>query len=494
MRHAIHFFAALLLSGVLPAISVADEHLHFPEMGDSAGAVYTPEYERILGHAFLRQARMAYSVIIDPELEHYLNSLGKRIVASSDNPTREFFFFSIFNNGINAFAGPGGVIGINSGVILQSRNESELAGVLAHEVAHITQRHLARTIEQAKRHQLPLAAAKIGAILLGAAAGRGDAAFATLATISGMDVQGRLNFTRANEEEADRIGIKFLANAGFDPAGLPQFLKKLQRASAYRGDSLPEFLRTHPLTASRIADAEARVAQYPTNQIKNSRAYELMKAKVDVFSQEDKRDALKKYEWNIKKLEEQGLTSEALLYGYATALIINGRFKEAQPQVQKLLDNYPNTLHHLLLAGSMAIATQNYPHATEVFSYANEQYPNNRAVIFGWTKAMLNAGKPQKARQMLRAYRQRHPNHRNDVQFYQLLAQAEGQYGERVEAIKARAEHHYLLGQTERSIEELTSIEEAIPKLSAYQQATITARRTEWEREIALEKELNIRN
>lgn len=167
----------------------------------------------------------------------------------------------IVDPSINAFAAPGGIIGINSGVIVHSHTESELVAVLAHEIAHVTQRHLARSFEETNRYRLPVAAAMIGSILLGIS--NPDAGVAAITTVVGANIQKRINFTRANEEEADRIGMHLLVRSGFDPHGMPKFFERLQHNLKYQRNTAPEFLLTHPLTISRVSESRDRADGYP---------------------------------------------------------------------------------------------------------------------------------------------------------------------------------------------------------------------------------------
>ena len=199
-------YSKLLLSllVLLPFLALAANTNNLPDFADSAGSVVSPEFERRLGKMFLNQIRHIETVVNDPEVESYIQSIGYQLASHSDNAEQSFTFFVVQNPAINAFAGPGGVIGINSGIILNSANESELAAVIAHEIAHVTQRHLARQFEQQKLLSIPTAAAMVGAILVAVA--NPQAGAAALAGVSGLSTQNQINFTRANEEEADRVG------------------------------------------------------------------------------------------------------------------------------------------------------------------------------------------------------------------------------------------------------------------------------------------------
>ena len=292
-------FLFIMLPNVLFA---ANENISLPDFGDSAGSVISPSYERRLGQMFLKQVRHFSRIIDDPEVESYIQALGYNLSSHSDNTEQPFTFFMIDNPVSNAFAGPGGMIGINSGVILNSESESEFAGVVAHEIAHVTQRHLARTFEEAKKFSLPTAAAMIGALIIATqdpAAGQ-----AAITGIAGFNVQNQINFTRENEEEADRIGISLLAKSDYDPRGMPAFFERLQKISKFSQSNAPDFFRTHPLTTSRIADSRSRAESYPEKKFKNSHTYELIRYKLLVKTLKTPKEAILFLRNRLEKIKE----------------------------------------------------------------------------------------------------------------------------------------------------------------------------------------------
>lgn len=205
----------------------------------------------------MREVRRSLTIVDDPQVQEYVSSIGYRLVAHADAGSGDFTFFVVQHEAINAFAAPGGFIGINTGLILASRNESELAAVVGHEIAHVTQRHLPRAFEQASQMNIPTAAA----LVLGRQ--NSNIGEAALATAFAANQQNRINFTRSNEQEADRIGIDLVARAQFDPNSMATFFERLQQTYRFYEGSLPEYLSTHPVTVSRIADARARADAYP---------------------------------------------------------------------------------------------------------------------------------------------------------------------------------------------------------------------------------------
>ena len=216
----------------------------------------------------MRQLRDEGQIIEDPEATEYLQALGSRIVAqATGDSAQRFSFFFVRENSINAFALPGGFIGVNYGLVLASRNEAQLAGVLAHEIAHVTQRHIARRVRSQGRASIGMMAGILASILLGAATGSSDAALGGISMAQGAAMQQQINFTRSNENEADRVGMGFLAAAGFDPYGMPDFFETMGRRQGLSGNinsrnALPEILQSHPVTTNRIAESRSRAAQF----------------------------------------------------------------------------------------------------------------------------------------------------------------------------------------------------------------------------------------
>src|SRR3569833_3076759 len=245
----------LLLSLNVYAAEPAPD-LGLPDFGDASASAISPLQEQRMGADFMRALRSSVKIIEDPEITEYIQSLGYRLLAHADPQPYPYTFFIVADTSINAFAGPGGYIGVHSGLILASESESALASVLAHEIAHVTQHHLLRAIDKSNRLALPAPAALIAALILaGQNAQLGQAA---LATTLASGAQAGINFTRAHELEAGRVGLPILAGAGFDPRSMPAFFEQLQQATRFYESGAPELLRTHPVTTSRIADARAR--------------------------------------------------------------------------------------------------------------------------------------------------------------------------------------------------------------------------------------------
>jgi predicted Zn-dependent protease len=462
--------------------ALATNAQNLPEIGDSAGSALSPEFERRLGEAVMREVHQDKTLVRDPEIESYIESIGYQLVTHSDDNRLPFTFFILKNPEVNAFAAPGGVVGINSGVLLNADNESELAGVMAHEISHVTQRHMARTYEAASKFSLPMMAAMIGAIALGIAnPGAGQAA---LAVISGASTQYQINFTRENEEEADRIGMQLLARAGFDPHGMPDFFKNLQQVTRYSGTNAPEFLQTHPLTTTRIADALARADSYPKIEHKNSNGFKLTRAMLKVDSFDRPREAVKFFE---ERLNYEGYPDiPTARYGYVLALTNAGEFAKAREQLHILLAADNENVAYMLAAARLESAQRNFPAAVNLFSAAHNLYPDYRPLVVGYARALLDAGQPKQALDLLVDYGRRHDP---DIDYYDLLSQAQAQTGSPAEAGIAKAEYYYLSGDTKLAIERLKFAQHQTA-LDYYQEERIKARLVELEYELKLEKEL----
>jgi predicted Zn-dependent protease len=269
----------LALCASLPLAAIGQNQL--PDFGDPASSTLSPADEREIGALLMRQIRAYMPVIDDPEIEGYIQSLGYNLLSGGTQGSTDFYFFVIADPAINAFAMPGGYIGINSGLITSAESESEVASVVAHEIAHVTQRHIARAIAASEGTQYATLAAVIAGLIIGTQ--NSEAGQAAVAGAAAAGAQSQLNFTRSNEKEADRVGIGMLAKAGYDPRAMPTFFEKMHLASRYYSRP-PEFLSTHPVTTSRIADSRSRAEQYPYKQIADSASFGLTRAKLNVLT------------------------------------------------------------------------------------------------------------------------------------------------------------------------------------------------------------------
>jgi len=431
-------------------IAQANLDIALPEMGDSAGALVSPVEEYQVGQSFYWSLQQSVTLVDDPEVNSYINSLGHRLVTNSDDPGRSFTFFVVPDNSVNAFAAPGGFIGIHTGLMLTSEAESELASVMAHEIAHVTQRHILRNFERSKRMSIPMTAAMIAAALLGVA--DPSAGSAAIMAVQAGNVQMQLDYSRAHEAEADNLGMQTLVNAGFDPNAMPRFFERLQIAGRfYGGDQIPEFLRTHPITVSRIADARGRAANLePRPQIRDTKKFYLMREKVRVMTSANLRELIKTYEDKLKenKTEDQSVTR----YGYALALLKNSNYTQARDEINDLIDLDDNQLSYHLVLADIEIALGRMDAALAIYNDFQRVYPDDWALSIKQVQALLRANEPRKAITILQ--RQLDVGE-SSADLYRLLAKAYGDMGQKSKSHVWLAEHYHSSGQLMQAADQL---------------------------------------
>jgi predicted Zn-dependent protease len=385
----------------------------------------------------------------DQEVNNYLNSLGYKLVAHSDDASQKFTFFAVNDNTINAFAVPGGYIGLNTGLILRAREESELASVVAHEIAHITQRHIARTIEGGSKWSLPMIAAAVAAIAIGVSSGNADIAQAATMALTAGNIQMQINFTRRHEKEADRIGMQVLAGAGFDPRSMPSFFEQLQTAYRYYdGSNFPEFLRSHPVTTDRIAEARERAADYPEAPPKDELQFHLARAKVLVITHENSARLLDVLQDNLQR---QHFENEfALRYAIVLAGLESRQADIVSTHLAWLQKNDIDRVIYRLAAIQLALLKGETDQALGKTQEALKLYPGDRLLAYNAAQLFLAQQQADAALRALQAL----PDTRNP-RYYRLLAEAQKATDQPVEALLSLAEHFYLQGQTHLALKQL---------------------------------------
>lgn len=464
----------LALFGAAP-LSLAEPDL--PQMGDAAGSLISPEEEKRLGEAFMREIRRSVRIIDDPELTDYLQGLGSGLASQADSHLRDFTFFWVDNPAINAFAAPGGYIGVHTGLILATEDESELASVVAHEVAHITQRHLPRSLEAANKMNLPTAAALVAALILGR--GNSQVTEAALATTLAGSAQAQINFTRAHEQEADRLGMQMLAASQFDPRGMPNFFEKLQASYRFYDNNLPEFLSTHPVTTNRIADSRGRAEQYPTPPSNPYSLYLFMRAKTRVLTNSASQENLAFFKAGM----ERGTAREkmAARYGYALSLLQAGRPAEARRELVALIQQDPDRVPLIAALAAVDAAQHKYADVIARLDEALLLFPGSHTLTMQLADALIKDGQAEQARRLLVEHsRQRS----TDPALYKLLAEAADGAGRRGESHYALAEHYYYGGETGTAVQQLKLAREQTPKSDFYLSARIDARMREMQAEL----------
>ena len=445
------FRACVMLLAMLAAtaglVARSDAQVKLPDFGDASEVALSPADERALGEAFMREIRARLTLVDDPQVERYIQSLGYRLAASSDRRDLPFTFFVVEDASLNAFAAPGGFVGVNSGMILATQSESEFASVLAHEIAHVTQRHIVRSIDHASRSNLPVLAGILAAIIIGVR--DVEAGHATAAAVIGTTAQRRINFTRQNEMEADRVGIQILANAGFDPREMAGVFEKLQYAARF-SPRTPEFLSTHPVTTNRIAEARDRAERFPYRQHQNSEAYYLVRAKLRVRTADDARRVLDQLVEELSTGHAQSPAANA--FGQAIAMTRLGREDDAREILERLVKSHPDNLTFLDELAGTVLRSGNLSRALALYSEARGLYPDDKGLVRGHAAALNQAGRPNDTLKLIDEYGELYPL---DSEMYRLRADAWQKLGRMLESRADLAEHYYLSGHLGAAIEQL---------------------------------------
>ncbi|MCE3286164.1 MAG: hypothetical protein K0R70_2420 [Steroidobacteraceae bacterium] len=442
---------------------------NLPEMGTAAQETLSIDDENRLGRMVMREVRESGALLEDPEVGEYIQSLGLKLSSQAQDGGRSFNFFLIRDNAINAFALPGGFVGVHSGLLLETRNESELAGVLAHEVAHVTQRHIARGIEAQGRTSLLSTAAVLAAILMGAGGGSSDATMGAITAAQNMAVQSQINFTRENEYEADRIGIGVLANAGFDPNAMPAFFDTMFRRTQLGPDRVPELLRTHPVTSSRIAESKDRALQYPSAAVSDSLGYALTKERVRVLSAPRGTDARDYY---AALGSNEADLSLAQTYGRALAQMVGGNAQGAIATFERLRTEYPQVMQFHTALGQAQLAAGETRAALETLERARNLAPRNVPVTVRYGEALLQAGRPKRAHEVLLDLFNNVPPSQEQIR---LTAKAANAAGDVADAYSYMAEYHLMGGDLLLAINQL-ELALSVPSLTAQQRSKFVAR------------------
>ncbi len=455
---------ALMLSGPLTARADISDSL--PDMGTTAGSTLSINQELQMGDFYVRQLRASAPLINDPLLNQYINQLGQRLVSHADAVKTPFHFFLIQNDELNAFAFFGGNVVLHAALFRFTDNESQLASVMAHEISHVTQRHLARAMEDQKRNAPLTWVGALGSILLAMASPQMGMAALT-GTLAGTQ-QGIISFTQNNEQEADRIGIQVLQRAGFDPQAMPNFLQKLADQSRFSSKP-PEILLTHPLPDSRLADARNRANQMRPVVVQSSQDFYLAKVR-----------SLGMYSTGRNQLTDELLTQYAngnsreqlaSQYGKAVQFLQAKSFGEAKRIVAPLLAKQPENVWLLDLMTDIDIGL-NQPQQAIAMLTATQSSKTSPVVQLNLANAYVEAKQPANASRILNRYTW---THKDDTNGWDLLAQASAQQGLTDEELFARAESLALSGQLDQAISALSRASSLVP-LGSLKQARYDAR------------------
>ncbi|WP_299076912.1 M48 family metalloprotease [uncultured Paraglaciecola sp.] len=429
------------------SVSAANKKNDLPEIGVVASSAITLDKEVLIGDALMRQLRGQAPIINDPLLDEYIQDIGNRLVAQADNVKFPYKFFILNSPDINAFAFFGGHIGIHTGLIFNARNESELASVLAHEVSHVTQRHIARGIEARQKSSPLQIASLLGSILLAAA--NPEAGMAAISVSNAASAQSSINYTRQNEKEADRVGINILAEAGFDPNGASSFFGILAEKTRHKS-KMSAFLQTHPLPESRISDARTRAATYRSRNVPPSLNFHLAKSRVLArYYASPKRNI--EYFSNILQ-KQQYVFKQAAEYGLALSLLANEDPSAALSLIEGLLQQDPDNLFYLDTYTDVAIEMKQYQRAKEMLSAQLVHTPYNRVLTLNLANLLIKMEEFETATTLLKDYLLINPN---NMLAYELLSNGYQASEQKLEMHQIKAEIFALVAAYPRAIDEL---------------------------------------
>jgi predicted Zn-dependent protease len=466
------FLLSLLLTiNALDAGKVYANPEDLPNIGSSANALISTSEEQRVGRIIVKGLRDAGRILEDPLLSDYIDALGHKLIVTAHEGQHRFNFFIVRDPAINAFALPGGYIGVNAGLILATENEGELAGVMAHEIAHVTQRHVVRRVQATQQSSMVSTAALIGALLLGIATGAdADAIQAMIVVAQGTAIQQQINYTRSNEQEADRVGIGYLASAGYNPEAMADFFETMSRMAGVSAARVPEFLRTHPMEVNRIAEAKNRARQYPKITSRESQSYPLMRERLRVMLAENEDEALGYYE-DVMAQQSRPYPN-SLLYGYGLALNRSARYSDATGVFARLLDDNATMIPYRLGLGEAQMGAGDTDAALATYGDAYRLFPRNVPVTVAYSEALLQAGQPARAHQILLDLLNNVAPTPEQARLIALIASAEG---DMANAHYYMSEYHILSGNLPMAVEQLR-LALAQPKLEDVQRARFSAR------------------
>jgi predicted Zn-dependent protease len=517
---------ALLTAAVtfaLASVCASAQENKLPDIGSSAAELLTPAKQREYGSMMLAQLRHYDYLLEDPLIDSWLDTLGTRLAANSDKPRQPFTFFMLRERQINAFATLGGYIGVNSGLVLTAEKEDEVAAVISHEIAHVTQQHVLRGVERAQRDQLPILLAMLGAIVAAQSAGSNSNDDATMAAITsglGLMQQRQINYTRSNESEADRIGIQTLSRSNYDTTAMADFFQRMQvvsrsNAANWYGET-PDYLMTHPVTTTRISEAKERAEQLanknsltavtstpnavrveripkapftlppnaagtdnpllPSGLKLNDQAlssggtgvFDYARERVRVMSANSPREAVREY-------EKLGGDSDAKRYGLALARMRSNQTAAAIASLSELLQKHPDQLWLSLALGEAEAQAGKIAAADARFEALLRQTPNNRAIALTYAKVLTDRATPAAGQRAQAILRPLFGPYSDDPLLQQTFARACEIAGDTIRAGEAYAEAAYLRGRPEQALVQLNTLKRK-PDLDYYARARIEAR------------------
>lgn len=467
----------------------AQNELKLPDLGNPSDQVLSPDQEAMYRKNIRQQMYQYNFMMTDPIIADYINHLGYRLVSNSDNPEQDFEFHLIPADVINASAYPGGLVVVYSGLLLETDTESELAGVMAHEIAHVNQRHISRMMAKQRKSIAPLLLGMVAAVAAAQSSSSGDAPIAIAASMQAMQAQMQINFTRYHEYEADRVGIQTLYKSGMNPEGMATFFAKLMKK--HRVDprySLPEYLSTHPLSINRVTEAKNRIKNYEMKENKESVLYPFIKERVRVLTAEEF-DKLNEF----YQMQEE--MSPGLMYGKALQQLKMNQFQKALDTISKI--KAPLQAQHLVDALKAEVVAEKSPELTiEVAQELINKYPTSNKIKEAAAKKLIKQNSNQAMKLAIKLLRELILKDDQNPHYHDLLSIAYYNDLNNIESGMSLARKSHLLGLNYRAVRVLKNLKKE--KLDYYQQAEVDALISAWEpliskEEYNVEKEMDRR-
>jgi predicted Zn-dependent protease len=433
-----------------PADNNAPSASPLPDLGDDVSNLVSPEQEYRLGRAWLRQLRGTTAAVADPLLQDYLEHLIYRLAFHSPLKNPDLTLIVIPDRTINAFAVPGGVVGINVGLLLNADTEAETASVLAHELGHLSQRHFARQLAAQKQNQWLYLGSMLATIAL-AAKGNSEGAYALGIGSQAALIDRQLSYNRQYEQEADRLGMQTLVDSNMDPHAMPLFFQKLLRDSRLVGN-VPEFVLTHPLTESRIADTQNRASRYPQKLAQDSLSYQLIRVRLLANLLNDTSHNASFFQQQLASSAPHSEKAQINRLGYALTLLRDRHYKSAREALAPLLTLDPHRVDYIIAAADIELAERHYDDALTILQPALSLSPKNYPLMMYYARCQTLAGHPELAIERLEAAVKDRPE---DPQIWRLLVDAYTAARDPLGVYRSKAEVFFLTGDTQRALEQL---------------------------------------
>ncbi len=441
-------FASLALFPLTTSQQSRANDIKLPMLGDTTSGIVSLQQEHELGRAWLKMFRSRVATLNDPLMQDYIENLIYRLASHSELMDRRLELIVINNPTMNAFAVPGGVVGVHTGLFLYAENEAQLSSVLAHELAHLSQRHFARNLANRKASSYTTMAGMLVGLVLAATVG-GDAGMAAMTMTQASAIDSGLRFSRQYEQEADRLGIDTLYRADMDPNAVPAMFERMLAATRYIGRRPPEFLLTHPLSEKRVADARGRTSKLPPRYYPDNIDYHLIRARALIAIDGNAQRSINRFK---NELQGHSLSPEAATYGLALAQSAANRHKKARKTLQSLLDKSPQRFIYQFAAIELDRASEDFDQAFAAINKLNQVYPNSYPLKTELAETLLQNRQYAKSEQVLEALAQKRPN---DPNVWFELAETSGLAGDIPGVHIARAEYYILTGVFGKAREQL---------------------------------------